>query len=382
MPAAPASSRVPGLDGVRALSLLLVVQAHWAPWSGFANASEWGRDGLLVFFVLSGFLITRILIGLHGRSSGANAIKNFWARRFFRIQPIYYLALTFVLVTGLSEAVRQDAIWHALFLNNFSSILLRHGIGEYGPAWPWWSLAVEEQFYIGWAPIIIFLGPRSWKAGIAFAFLAAFAWRLYAWHMGFEQAGFLATPGNLDSLAAGALVAVVEASRQASRTLDAVAGASLLIGSIAFAGCSGMEIGMGVDAYRTTFVAHVLGDIPVYLVVAPLVYFLMSGRANGVRSILDANAAQWLGKRSYGAYVLHQVAASTMQHYFPAHRINQRFGTHIQLGQHGLIEFVLYGSITLLLAAISYRYFEMPILKMRDRIFPEKPAAMLETSYT
>lgn len=109
--------------------------AHWAPLTYFVL--EWGRSGLLIFFVISGFLITRILIDLAGRRlevEGIRLLKGFYGRRFFRIQPIYYLALAFVICTGLNDAVRQDVIYHVFFVQNLSNALLRNDIGTYGPA--------------------------------------------------------------------------------------------------------------------------------------------------------------------------------------------------------------------------------------------------------
>lgn len=134
--------RIPGLDGLRAISLLLVLEAHWAPSLAFLAIANWGRAGLLIFFVLSGFLITDILAELHERVRVASvtpgvAIWNFYLRRFFRIQPVYYVGLAFVLIAGFSSAVRQDAIYHIFFVNNWSNILRWNDIGVYGPAAPW-----------------------------------------------------------------------------------------------------------------------------------------------------------------------------------------------------------------------------------------------------
>lgn len=154
--------RIRGLDGLRAISLLLVLLAHWAPLAFLVL--EWGRSGLLIFFVISGFLITRILIDLAGRKrevGGLQLLKGFYGRRFFRIQPIYYLALVFIICIGLNGAVREDVIYHVFFVQNLGNALLRNDIGSYGPAAPWWSLAVEEQFYVFWAPIVIFLRPKA-----------------------------------------------------------------------------------------------------------------------------------------------------------------------------------------------------------------------------
>ncbi|MGO7425007.1 acyltransferase family protein, partial [Rhizobium ruizarguesonis] len=123
-----ARGRIRGLDGLRAISLLLVLMAHWSPLPFLNNVAEWGRGGLVVFFVISGFLITRILVDLAGRRrevEGVQLLKGFYGRRFFRIQPIYYLALAFVICISLNGAVREDVIYHIFFVQNLSNVLLR-----------------------------------------------------------------------------------------------------------------------------------------------------------------------------------------------------------------------------------------------------------------
>ncbi|WP_246807283.1 acyltransferase family protein [Rhizobium leguminosarum] len=191
-----ARGRIRGLDGLRAISLLLVLMAHWSPIPYLNNVAEWGRGGLVVFFVISGFLITRILVDLAGRRrevEGVQLLKGFYGRRFFRIQPIYYLALAFVICIGLNGAVREDVIYHVFFVQNLSNVLLRGDIGIYGPAAPWWSLAVEEQFYVFWAPIVIFLRPNAWRLSLLGALALAIGWRAFAWYADLGQANVLVT---------------------------------------------------------------------------------------------------------------------------------------------------------------------------------------------
>ncbi|MBB2699636.1 UNVERIFIED_ORG: peptidoglycan/LPS O-acetylase OafA/YrhL [Rhizobium esperanzae] len=228
-----ARGRIRGLDGLRAISLLLVLMAHWSPIPYLNKIAEWGRGGLLIFFVISGFLITRILIGLARRRpqvEGVQLLKGFYGRRFFRIQPIYYLALAFVICMGLNDAVREDAIYHVFFVQNLSNVLLQNDIGSYGPAAPWWSLAVEEQFYVFWAPIVIFFRPNVWKLSLFGAFAVAIGWRTFAWYADLGQANVLVTLGNLDSLAAGGAVAIITSTVRITPAVSRCFSAMMVVG--------------------------------------------------------------------------------------------------------------------------------------------------------
>ncbi|QKK24646.1 acyltransferase family protein [Rhizobium hidalgonense] len=363
--------RVRGIDGLRAISLILVLQAHWAPSEAFQEIAEWGRAGLLVFFVISGFLITRILIDLSARRQifGARALLvNFYCRRFFRIQPIYYLGLAFIICMSLNDAVREDVLYHVLFLQNFSNVFLREDLGTYGPAYPWWSLAVEEQFYLFWAPAVIFLRPRAWKAVLVGSIALAIGWRAFAWFADLGQANVLVTLGNLDALGAGAAVAIITSSDRgpvaASRWFSVV----MVSGIVGFCILAWAEYNFGLVAFRSSFLGKVVCDVPVYLVAASLIFFLASGRADIAAKVLDNPVLTYLGRRSYGAYVYHLVVSYTFLYYVTPRYIEPLLG--IKLGLYGPVEFCVFAPITIAIAALSYRYIEKPIFRLRDRAVP------------
>lgn len=349
---------VQGVDGLRAISLLLVLQAHWAPLLTVEKIANWGRAGLLIFFVISGFLITRILVDLskRRRQDGAFALlKTFYARRFLRIQPIYYIALAFLLYMGLSDAVAEHWFSHAMFLQNISNVIYYNDIGAYGPAAPWWSLAVEEQFYIFWAPLVIFLRPSAWRVAIGGAFVLAIGWRLFAWYADLGQASLLITFGNLDSLAAGALVAILTSGGRpgigASRFFSVI----MVVGAVSL--CPLSMWGANV----------VLADVPVYMVASSLIFFLATGGAKAAAQVLENPVLVFIGKRSYGAYVYHQVVNFTFYYYISPRHL-EPYG--IKLNLYGPLEFCVFGCVTIGLAALSYRFIEQPIFRLRDRLTP------------
>jgi peptidoglycan/LPS O-acetylase OafA/YrhL len=157
----PVASYIPQFDGLRALSILAVFLAHSEYLRALPHASflEYGRLGVDLFFVLSGFLITGILLD---SKESAHYLRNFYARRALRIWPLYYFVLTAVFVIGYlfmplrrSEATR---IWpyFYLYIQNLNLQLP----APFGLQ-PTWSLAIEEQFYVTWPLLVGFLRERT-----------------------------------------------------------------------------------------------------------------------------------------------------------------------------------------------------------------------------
>ncbi|PDT01033.1 acyltransferase [Rhizobium chutanense] len=361
-----ARNRIRGLDGLRAISLLLVLIAHWLPLPHLYKFVNLGRGGLLIFFVISGFLITRILVDLarqRGEIAGFQLLKGFYGRRFFRIQPIYYLALVFVICLGLNDAVREDVIYHVFFVQNLSNVFLRSDIGTYGPAAPWWSLAVEEQFYLFWAPIVIFLRPNAWKLSLLAAFPLAIGWRAFAWWADLGQANVLVTLGNLDSLAAGASVAIITSTARATPAVSRRFSAIMVAGISALCLLSLTATSEGALIFRSSF-----DDVPVYMIAASLIFFWAVGRAQTAAKVMENPVLVFIGKRSYGAYVYHQVVNYSFYFIVTPRWLEPYFGMKREL--HGFTVFWTFTLITLLLAALSYKYIEQPIFRLRDRIYP------------
>lgn len=167
-----ASRTISSLDGLRAVSIVLVIFQHFSSSHQFGPHDylwrfQLGDLGVRVFFVISGFLITSLLMEEHARH-GRIDLYSFYARRFLRIFPAYYFFLAAVFVLTISSLVPNqlsDLISPLFYLSNYfeTSRLLAHT----------WSLAVEQQFYMIWPLLIVFLGFRyGLNIAIAFAFLA------------------------------------------------------------------------------------------------------------------------------------------------------------------------------------------------------------------
>lgn len=201
------------LDGIRAIAVVFVILSHWYP-GGIAAKLGSGAIGVDIFFVLSGFLITRILIVERLKyelepfaCSRLKGIKNFIVRRALRIFPIYYLLL-FMLVIFTKQfpnPVVQDWKWYFFYLQNILFLI--------NQAWPGgklshlWSLAVEEQFYIFWPWLILFVS-RKWllKSIVISFFIGITSVYLLPMLKGGTMAELL-TPSCMHAFAAGGVLA-------------------------------------------------------------------------------------------------------------------------------------------------------------------------------
>jgi peptidoglycan/LPS O-acetylase OafA/YrhL len=214
---------VPALDGLRAISVLVVMLRHfntfWYPYNWpevvYSVAVHLSLPGLDVFFALSGFLISGILMD----SKGSPAYyRNFYIRRAIRIFPVYYvfLILWFNVLPlvwpgdtrAFSHPVSTQA-WYWTYLTNFMIVI--KGGGRIPPnTYHFWSLALEEQFYFIW-PTVVYLCSRQTLKRVAMGCVAfSLLFRIAVLLMGLKyEVGFLLLPGHMDPLAAGCLVAIL-----------------------------------------------------------------------------------------------------------------------------------------------------------------------------
>lgn len=240
----PAPERILALDGLRGVAILLVLLMH-AGFPGIAIDSSvsapllhgylWvallGWCGVDVFFVLSGFLITGILVRAKG---SPHYFRDFYARRALRIFPLYYLALLLVFVVLPRPAAAPDEAWAScLYVQNW--LYGTRGAFSDPARTITWSLAIEEQFYLLWPALVLWTSAR-WLRRLCVAILVgAIALRAALLLGGAEHVYFL-TPCRLDALAAGALLAVVPLPTKHFGQLAALAGAAGLAAVAAYAG--------------------------------------------------------------------------------------------------------------------------------------------------
>jgi peptidoglycan/LPS O-acetylase OafA/YrhL len=208
-----ASGRISSLDGLRACSIALVLQGHLAGTHGFPHAfapsalfGDLANFGVNVFFIISGFLITSLLME-ERRRTGAVSLRGFYWRRALRILPAAYaflLAIVIAAAIGWVEIGRNDVVLAAAYLVN------------YDVSRPWqfghlWSLSVEEQFYLLWPFVFVFVKERHALLAAASAFVAAPLVRL-AMHLAFPSGPYRDLeifPAVADGIAIGCLFALL-----------------------------------------------------------------------------------------------------------------------------------------------------------------------------
>ena len=199
------SNRIPSLDGLRAISIVLVIIGHWLHVLGYGNTGNLGNLGVRVFFVISGFLITGLLMKELEKTSDVSLLK-FYFRRTLRIFPAYYFYLSVIALAaflGFIYVPLKSLFFASVYITDYanpSNWLLGHT----------WSLAVEEQFYLLFPTVLLILGIRYTKILLFLVVLASPFIRLADFQFfGSEPVwvikGFHA---NMDALAAGCLLAL------------------------------------------------------------------------------------------------------------------------------------------------------------------------------
>jgi peptidoglycan/LPS O-acetylase OafA/YrhL len=372
---APASetSRIVGIDGLRALAVLGVMVFH-ADW---LNA-QGGFFGVDLFFVISGFLITRLLLAELERS-GTISFRGFYLRRARRILPAMSAVIAgaalaaVVLAPDALPLLRIDALASALFVVNWHFIFQQLSYFEYIGRQPLlqhlWSLAIEEQFYLLWPLIVLALASRGGRRvlGIVAVALAAAsaAWMgVLADRLGFPESMdigrvYFGTDTHAMGLLAGAALAAAAPGISAWAHGAGEGGAGvrrtgMLLGIAGLAGTMFLFSQVSENhpwLYPWAFVASAVCSI------AAIVACLMPGPFG---ALLDAQPLRWIGERSYGIYLWH----------WPVFMLT-RPGVDIELTQGPA--FLLRCALTFVLAAVSYRFIEAPILGRSLRPLPVTP---------
>jgi peptidoglycan/LPS O-acetylase OafA/YrhL len=306
---------VPALDGVRGLAILLVLAHNLNPFSGHGRSidrwvefdSNFGWVGVQLFFVLSGYLISGILLDSRG---APGYYRAFFARRVLRIFPLYYgfLVLCLVIVPGLGLAPErlladpEHRVWLWCYLINWAEPLGR-GVAAFPH---FWSLAVEEQFYLIWPWVVSRTTPRRLLHVVGALVVVAFAARLAIRLAGLGgEAAYMFTICRMDALALGAAVAAVlriPAARDAvTRRRGGIAlGAALVfvVGLVTTGGYA--RAGFADQVFGYTILAAVFA-------VVVLLVVLDHERGRGWLGAIFRNAVlRSFGTYSYGIYLFHQ----------------------------------------------------------------------------
>jgi peptidoglycan/LPS O-acetylase OafA/YrhL len=371
------AGRVPALDGLRGIAILLVLVLHFTMYGGELPAAGLDRlvhrtalagwIGVDLFFVLSGFLITGILYDAKG---GERYFRNFFARRLLRIAPLYYGALVlFVLLlpalwrghAGLSW-LRSESFWYWTYLVNVR--IAWEGWPGFGALGHFWSLAVEEQFYLLWPVAVFRLRRRPLMALCAACAVVAVGVRLALHLAGNAPAAFVLMPARMDALAAGAFLALAlrgpggpAAAARLAKPALAAGGAGLAVLVLWKRGLPAEDAAVAVAGY---FLLAVLFAGAVALAVAA------PPGSRGSRW-LAAPVLIFFGRYSYALYVLHHPLLFLKPPWLTYDAVPAVLGSRLP----GWLLFVSAGiGVSVALALLSWRFWEKPFLDLKER-FPQ-----------
>ncbi len=346
------------LDGLRALSILAVIWHHTAAAGSPHAILHEGNQGVSLFFVISGFLIVTLLLRAKARA-GTFSLVKFWGRRSLRILPVYYgvlgVYLGLVLFLERNPVYRQAFFGHlpafATFTSNWFVSLKNPRVIFYFA----WSLAAEEQFYLVWPWFERYLR-GAWPLLAAFAALLVTQSVAIA-TLAQDPAALPLALRIISGVPAAILLGVVLA-----HLLHAPATFRFLYATMGRRGSAmtAFLLMLAVLAVRPSLgpTADMLTAVSMMLLVAACVV----REDNDLARLLTTPWMAWIGKVSYGMYLVHMLSVNQVRHILAAvHTPSPYFdfigGTLLAIG----------------LASLSYLFFESHFLRLKDRLFREEP---------
>ncbi|HVX00459.1 MAG TPA: acyltransferase [Candidatus Babeliaceae bacterium] len=347
---------IPSLDGLRGIAVISVILYHCFP---FLVVTKIGWIGVDLFFVLSGFLITGIL---YDTKSTPKYYVNFILRRVLRIFPLYYfvLLLIFFVLPFFPSLVNWDFVYYRTHQAYFWSYMQnwlysRDGFPKNHMLIHFWSLAVEEQFYIFW-PWIVKLSPAKHLLKVTvILILVSVLFRLdLGFHFGYSIVyQYMATLSRMDALLIGAAIAIL--IRNKPIWLEKATVPILFVSFFVVAGTIVITGKVGFLSLPTiyTFIDLVCGCL--------LVFCLSSQQVPILTGLVSNRILRWMGKYSYGLYVYHYIIFNILE-------FKMRPFLSVTMGNEffiGLIIGVFTLCLSLIVSYLSFRYLESPFLTLK-----------------
>jgi peptidoglycan/LPS O-acetylase OafA/YrhL len=331
-----ATHSIPSLDGLRAISIALVVFAH-----SFSDASRWpsrlGQHGVDIFFVISGFLITRLLLKELERN-GNLSLRKFYLRRFFRIFPAFYVFLAILGLLWHLGMVPLDARSYA------AAATYTYNYDRYATGWllsHCWSLSLEEQFYLLWPPCLALLGKKNctWLAGAIIVLDPALRVVSYVVAPSFRGLEAVMLHTRLDIIMFGCIIALLFEHEKFNRLIQPLLRPSLVGLATLFFLIMSPFLESRFQARYTWLVGYTLRGLAISLV---LLYVVRNSTSLAGR-FLNRKLIRHIGVISYSIYLWQQVFTGPRAIYFPLN-----------------ILFIL------VCAEASFAFVERPAFKLRD----------------
>jgi peptidoglycan/LPS O-acetylase OafA/YrhL len=347
--------RLPQLDGVRGLAILVVMlhnERSFYPSLHLQTIFENGWMGVDLFFALSGFLITGIL--LDSKESG-NYFRNFYARRCLRIWPLYYCLIGFMFVilpaihrSAASMVFERSSPWWAypFFLQNLLVAVPTSAAGLLGVTW---SLAVEEQFYLVWPLAVRALSKDQLRrlAVIVICISPALRLLLLSHHADLYSNTF----SRLDGLMSGSLIAVLARSSDFEPTRFIKPAWILLF--------TALPLAFVLEALKARWIVYSFSTVAS----ASFVFLSLYSGQPWLQAGLRNRFMVYTGQISYGLYLMHKLPFDSAKEY--------QFNAHPVLMMFTLLA-ACYG-----MAALSWSLLEMPFLKLK-KFFESRPVPAVE----
>ena len=361
---------IPELDGVRAVAVLSVIAFHVGASAGSASGGllneilGFGWCGVDLFFVLSGFLITGILIDTKGTPG---AFKNFYVRRTLRIFPLYYATLLIFfhvvpavanLFSRMNQFSPREEIWYWLYLSNWSpSVGTEHALLSH-----LWSLSIEEQFYVIWPLLVLTLSARAaMRVAIGVALGCALIRLLAAGHVEAPLI-YRNTILRADALEFGALCAFFVRNgfflKQASRWRPVLLGAAVA----GLAACIGLS---GTSSYRTPM--NVVGYSCLGVAFSYLVLWAVQGPGTRLHALLRSRFLRRIGKHSYAMYIFHVPVTSLLNAAWFAHPWFATVHSELPSTALVLVNVIATIAVAFVMALLSWWLLENRFLQLKSR---------------
>ena len=363
-----------GLDGLRGLAILSVFFLHYGGGGRSSNPviaaigffCSLGGVGVTLFFCLSGFLISGLLWDSKGQTRW---FRNFYIRRALRIMPLYYGTLLVLLAWPAFVARYHfkdifNVVWiHALYLQNvprYSELWKRAAI-PYSME-HYWSLAVEEQFYLLWPFLLLLVKTIRQAAMLCLGiFLGSFAFRVLNEQLAHNPAALQhSLPSHAGSLVLGGAVAFAYRSGH-WQTSKRILGITGLLSAALFFGERLLHWRRGDASYLESTIDLVL----VALACAGMIAYAIEPGL--LQRLMSIRWLRWLGVVSYGVYIFHWLPAFGYE--YIVRTASGHAGDTVYYG----LRLVLAAVVTLCLARLSLQFYEKPFLRLKDRWAPQTP---------
>lgn len=348
----------PALDGLRGLAILLVVVYHNF---GFINYFFFGWLGVDLFFVLSGFLITDILLNSLGNKK---YLKNFYIRRVLRIFPLYYLTLIIFLLilprlhTNLKlEYYTDNQVWLWTYLQNWLYIF--KSAGQTQTLHHLWSLAVEEQFYILWPLIILIIRrPKFLLLFISLLLIAVILLRLWIWNNHVAELSYfnLYTFSRIDGICIGCMIALIK------RVNESFLKKYTPYIVFFFAGLNFIFFFINREYHFTFPYLALVGYTTFAMMFGLLLNEAISGETKLINILFNNQPLKFFGRISYGFYIFHWPVYLFLHPYLLSWISNHVTG----LSVHFIVS-IIATLIGVAISWISYRYFERYFERMKKK---------------